>query len=75
MVAGPHLTQLEFAAHDGPGRPRACQADGFSLDNCSIEQLAAACRWPDPEDTLDFDQITPLQEILIQHQWLGLQRT
>lgn len=38
VIARRHLTQLGFAAHDGPGRPGACQADGFSLDNCSIEQ-------------------------------------
>ena len=38
------------------GRPRAVLG-GFSLDNSSIEQLAATCRWPNPEDMLDFGQI------------------
>ena len=73
-MAGRHLTQLGFAAHDGPGRPGACQADGFSrqLFHQTIGSHLSLAR---PRGYARFWSDLPLQEILIQHQWLGLQRT
>ncbi|WP_337269715.1 hypothetical protein [Oryzifoliimicrobium ureilyticus] len=59
LIAGRHLAQLGLADDDGAGRESVCQADGFSLYNCSIEQWAATCRRPDPKYTLDFGQIAP----------------